>query len=112
MDGSQLIVQARLSAATRSLLTRTAPLAGLRVVLDSDEAAGWVDASRERGWRWWGWAAAALVAVAAGAVVRTPGAGGWLPPEDGLGADALYAATPAIADELRSLAAEHGAGTV
>jgi myo-inositol-1(or 4)-monophosphatase len=35
-----------------------------------------------------------------------------VPPEDGLGADALYAATPAIADELRSLAAEHGAGTV
>jgi hypothetical protein len=29
-----------------------------------------------------------------------------------LGADALYAATPAIAEELRRLAAEYGAGTV
>jgi myo-inositol-1(or 4)-monophosphatase len=75
-------------------------------------AAGWVDAYLEHGCSWWDWAAAALVATEAGAVVRTPGAGGWAPPEDGLGADALYAATPAIADELRSLAAEHGAGAV
>jgi hypothetical protein len=45
MDGSQLIVRARLDAATRSLLARTAPLAGLRVVLDADETAGWVDAA-------------------------------------------------------------------
>jgi len=43
--------------------------------------------------------------------VRTT-AGGREPPEDGLGVDALYAATPAIADELRALAAEHGAGAV
>jgi myo-inositol-1(or 4)-monophosphatase len=35
-----------------------------------------------------------------------------VPPEDGLGVDALYAATPAIADELCALAAEHGAGAV
>ncbi len=48
----------------------------------------------------------------AGAVVRTPGAAGQSPPEDGLGADALYAATPGIADELRALAVEHGAGRV
>ena len=40
---------------------------------------------------------------------RRPAAGR-VPPEDGLGADALYAATPAIADELCALAAEHGAG--
>ena len=73
-------------------------------------AAGWVDAYLEHGCSWWDWAAAALVATEAGAVVRTPGAGGRVPPEDGLGADALYAATPAIADELCALAAEHGAG--
>lgn len=36
---------APLSADTRSLLVRTAPLAGLRVVLDADEADGWVDAA-------------------------------------------------------------------
>jgi myo-inositol-1(or 4)-monophosphatase len=75
-------------------------------------AAGWVDAYLEHGCSWWDWAAAALVASEAGAVVRTPPAGGRVPPEDGLGVDALYAATPAIADELRALAAEHGAGAV
>src|SRR6185295_8603767 len=51
--------------------------------------------------------AAALVATEAGAVVRTPGVGGRMPPEDGLGADALYAATPAIADELRRLVVDN-----
>jgi myo-inositol-1(or 4)-monophosphatase len=75
-------------------------------------AAGWVDAYLEHGCNWWDWAAAALVATEAGAVVRTPGAAGRQPPEDGLGADALYAATPAIAEELRALAVEFGAGTV
>jgi myo-inositol-1(or 4)-monophosphatase len=75
-------------------------------------AAGWVDAYLEHGCNWWDWAAAALVAAEAGAVVRTPGAAGRVPPEDGLGADALYVATPAIADELRELAVEHGAGSV
>ncbi len=75
-------------------------------------AAGWVDAYLEHGCSWWDWAAAALVASEAGAVVRTPPAGGRVPPEDGLGVDALYAATPAIADELCALAAEHGAGAV
>ena len=39
-------------------------------------AAGWVDAYLEHGCSWWDWAAAALVATEAGAVVRTPGAGG------------------------------------
>jgi myo-inositol-1(or 4)-monophosphatase len=75
-------------------------------------AAGWFDAYLEHGCSWWDWAAAALVAAEAGAVVRTPGAAGQSPPEDGLGADALYAATPGIADELRALAVQHGAGGV
>lgn len=75
-------------------------------------AAGWVDAYLEHGCSWWDWAAAGLVAAEAGAVVRTPGVGGRNPPEDGLGADALFAATPAIADELRALAVEHGSGAV
>jgi myo-inositol-1(or 4)-monophosphatase len=75
-------------------------------------AAGWFDAYLEHGCSWWDWAAAALVASEAGALVRTPGAAGRRPPEDGLGADALYAATPGIADELRALAVEHGAGGV
>ena len=36
-------------------------------------AAGWVDAYLEHGCNWWDWAAAALVAAEAGAVVRVPG---------------------------------------
>lgn len=75
-------------------------------------AAGWLDAYLEHGCSWWDWAAAALIATEAGAVVRTPGATGQSPPEDGLGADALFASTPVIADELRGLAVEHGAGGV
>lgn len=75
-------------------------------------AAGWIDAYLEHGCSWWDWAAAALVAAEAGAVVRTPGVPGRESPEDGLGADALYAATPAIAHALHALAVEHGAGGV
>jgi myo-inositol-1(or 4)-monophosphatase len=75
-------------------------------------AAGWVDAYLEHGTNWWDWAAAALIAAEAGAVVRVPGPTGSVPPDDGLGADALLAATPAIAEELAALARQHGAGTV
>jgi myo-inositol-1(or 4)-monophosphatase len=75
-------------------------------------AAGWVDAYLEHGLNWWDWAAAALIAQEAGAVVRTPGPTGSVPPDDGLGADALFAATPGIADDLAALAREHGAAEV
>jgi myo-inositol-1(or 4)-monophosphatase len=75
-------------------------------------AAGWVDAYLEHGCNWWDWAAAALIAQEAGAFVRTPGPIGSVPPDDGLGADALFAATPAIAEELAALAREHGAAEV
>jgi myo-inositol-1(or 4)-monophosphatase len=75
-------------------------------------AAGWVDAYLEHGCNWWDWAAAALIAQEAGAFVRTPGPIGSVPPDDGLGADALFAATPAIAEELAALAREHGADSV
>ncbi|MEJ3655227.1 inositol monophosphatase family protein [Actinomycetes bacterium KLBMP 9759] len=75
-------------------------------------AAGWTDAYIEHGCNWWDWAAAALVAAEAGATVRVPGAPGSTPPDDGLGADALFAATPAIAAELRELARQHGAADV
>jgi myo-inositol-1(or 4)-monophosphatase len=75
-------------------------------------AAGWTDAYLEHGCNWWDWAAAALIADEAGAVVRTPGAPGTSPPADGLGADALYAAAPGIAAELAELVRSHGADTV
>ncbi len=75
-------------------------------------AAGWTDAYLEHGCNWWDWAAAALIAAEAGAVVRTPGPTGSTPPDDGLGADALFAAAPGIAAELAALAKEYGAGAV
>jgi len=75
-------------------------------------AAGWADAYLEHGCNWWDWAAAALIAQEAGAFVRTPGPIGSVPPDDGLGADALFAATPAIAEALAALAREHGAAEV
>ena len=75
-------------------------------------AAGWLDAYVEHGCNWWDWAAAALIATEAGATVRTPGPTGSVPPADGLGTDALVAATPGIADGLMALAREHGAAGV
>jgi myo-inositol-1(or 4)-monophosphatase len=75
-------------------------------------AAGWADAYLEHGCNWWDWAAAALIATEAGAVVRTPGPTGSVPPDDGLGADALFAAAPGIAEDLMDLAREHGAADV
>jgi myo-inositol-1(or 4)-monophosphatase len=75
-------------------------------------AAGWVDAYVEHGLNWWDWAAAALIAKEAGALVRTPGPTGTVPPDDGLGADAVFAATPGIADELAARARRHGAAEV
>ena len=75
-------------------------------------AAGWLDGYLEHGTNWWDWAAAALIAAEAGATVRVPGPPGATPPDDGLGADAVFVATPAIAADLAALAREHGAGDV
>jgi myo-inositol-1(or 4)-monophosphatase len=75
-------------------------------------AAGWTDAYLEHGCNWWDWAAGCLIATEAGAVVRVPGPTGSVPPDDGLGADALFAATPAIAATLADLARAHGAADV
>ncbi|MFC4949698.1 inositol monophosphatase family protein [Pseudonocardia sp. GCM10023141] len=75
-------------------------------------AAGWTDAYLEHGCNWWDWAAAALVASEAGAVVRVPGPAGSVPPADGLGDDALFAAAPGVAAELAELARQHGAAGV
>ncbi len=75
-------------------------------------AAGWVDGYVEHGCNWWDWAAAALIAAEAGAVVRVPGPTGTVPPADGLGPDAVLAATPGIATELTALAETYGAAEV
>jgi myo-inositol-1(or 4)-monophosphatase len=75
-------------------------------------AAGWVDAYLEHGCNWWDWAAGALVAAEAGAVVRVPGPTGSVPPDDGMGGDAVFAAAPGVAAALAALAREHGAAGV
>jgi myo-inositol-1(or 4)-monophosphatase len=68
-------------------------------------AAGWVDAFYEHGLHHWDWAAGALIAEEAGAVVRRPGPD----PDDGLGAEAVLAAGPGIADALTDLLRSLGA---
>jgi myo-inositol-1(or 4)-monophosphatase len=70
-------------------------------------AAGWVDAYLEHGLHRWDWAAGALIAEEAGAVVRLPDAA-----DDGLGADAVFVASPGIAAELRAALVECGAGSI
>ncbi|RZS34467.1 myo-inositol-1(or 4)-monophosphatase [Herbihabitans rhizosphaerae] len=70
-------------------------------------AAGWVDAYAEHGLSRWDWAAGALVAEEAGAIVRVPGDG-----SDGLGAEAIIASAPGVADEFHTALREVGFGVV
>jgi len=69
-------------------------------------AAGWLDAYAEHGLSRWDWAAGALVAEEAGAVVSLPGQD----PE--LGADGTFVAAPAIAEDLRAAVIECGMGDI
>ncbi|MCU1683077.1 MAG: suhB [Amycolatopsis sp.] len=68
--------------------------------------AGWVDASVEHGLSRWDWAAGALIAAEAGAVVSISGA------DRALGADATFAAAPSIAGPLRDALIASGAADV
>ena len=70
-------------------------------------AAGWVDGHVEHGLNRWDWAAAALIAEEAGATVRLPGDSA-----DGLGPDAVLAATPGIYAALCAELAAAGAGEI
>ncbi|UIJ58111.1 inositol monophosphatase [Amycolatopsis acidiphila] len=65
-------------------------------------AAGWLDAYAEHGLHRWDWAAGALIAAEAGALVTLPGED----PE--LGEDVTFAAAPSIAEPLRALLIELG----
>jgi myo-inositol-1(or 4)-monophosphatase len=69
-------------------------------------AAGWSDAYFEHGLSRWDWAAGALVAAEAGAMVSLPGA------DAALGADAMFAAAPSIARPLYDALVESGAADV
>lgn len=70
-------------------------------------AAGWLDGYVEHGLHRWDWAAGALIAEEAGAVISLPGSD-----PDGLGSDATFAAAPGIAEELRSALIDAGIGKV
>jgi myo-inositol-1(or 4)-monophosphatase len=65
-------------------------------------ASGWLDGFAEHGLHRWDWAAGALIAAEAGAVVR-------LPPS---GSDLVLAATPGIVDALAELVVQCGADAV
>ncbi|SDC45070.1 inositol monophosphatase family protein [Actinokineospora iranica] len=67
-------------------------------------AAGWVDGYCERGLSRWDWAAGALIAAEAGAVVALPGEA----PD--LGADAVFACAPSVSDALRATLVDCGMG--
>ncbi len=67
-------------------------------------AAGWLDGYYESGLSRWDWAAGALVAAEAGAVVRLPGSDG-----DGLSAGTTLCASPGIAEALRATLVEYRA---
>jgi myo-inositol-1(or 4)-monophosphatase len=65
-------------------------------------ASGWLDGFVEHGLHRWDWAAGALIAAEAGAVVRLPEGG----------SDLVLAAAPGIADALAELAEQCGAAGV
>ena len=65
-------------------------------------ASGWLDGFAEHGLHRWDWAAGALIAAEAGAVVRLPQRG----------SDLVLAATPGIVDALAELVAKCGADSV
>ena len=71
-------------------------------------AAGWLDGYYEVGINRWDWAAGALVAEEAGAALRLPSTD----PTDGLGAEAVVCAAPALADELGAALVRAGAADV
>lgn len=88
--------RARQAKVTAELLTRVRDIRRLGAAsLDlCAVAAGWLDGYVEHGLKRWDWAAGALIAEEAGAVVSLPG-------EDlALGGDATFAASPAIAAPL------------
>lgn len=100
--------RARQAAMVAGMLPRVRDLRrGGSAALDlCSVASGWLDAYVEHGLQHWDWAAGALVAEEAGALVRLPGAAA-----DGLG-DAVLVAAPGIADALADLMRECGAAQV
>jgi myo-inositol-1(or 4)-monophosphatase len=106
--------RARQAAFLAELLPRVRDLrrSGSSALDTCSVAAGWLDAYFEHGPHWWDWAASALIAEEAGAVVRVPSRPGRPAVDDGLGPDVLLVAAPGVAGPLMALAAELGAADV
>lgn len=101
--------RARQAAMTACLLPRVRDIrrAGSAALDLCSVASGWLDGFAEHGLNRWDWAAGALIAAEAGAVVRLPREGAEQP-----GSDLVLAATPGIADGLAELLAQCGADAV
>jgi myo-inositol-1(or 4)-monophosphatase len=106
--------RARQAAFVAQLLPRVRDLrrSGSSALDTCSVAAGWLDAYFEHGPHWWDWAASALIAEEAGAVVRVPARPGHPAPDDGLGPEVLLVAAPGVAAELTALAADLGAAAI
>jgi myo-inositol-1(or 4)-monophosphatase len=96
--------RARQAAMVAGMLPRIRDLrrAGSAALDLCSVASGWLDGFAEHGLHRWDWAAGALVAAEAGAMVRLPT----------LGSDLVLAATPGIADALAELVMQCGADAV
>jgi myo-inositol-1(or 4)-monophosphatase len=96
--------RARQAAMVAGMLPRIRDLrrAGSAALDLCSVASGWLDGFAEHGLHRWDWAAGALIAVEAGAVVRLPQHG----------SDFVLAATPGIVDALADLVAKCGADAV
>ncbi|HEY2207548.1 MAG TPA: inositol monophosphatase family protein [Pseudonocardia sp.] len=97
----------RQGALAAALLTRVRDIrrAGSAALDLCAVAAGWLDGYYEHGINPWDWAAGALIATEAGAVVRPPD------PDAPYG-EAMLAAAPGVADGLGALLTELGAARV
>ena len=96
--------RARQAAMVAGMLPRIRDLrrAGSAALDLCSVASGWLDGFAEHGLHRWDWAAGALIAAEAGAVVRLPSPG----------SDLVLAATPGIADALVELVMKCGADAV
>ncbi|WP_307722956.1 inositol monophosphatase family protein [Gandjariella thermophila] len=105
--GYQAARRQRQAAAVAELLFRVRDIrrAGAASLDLCAVAAGWLDGYVEQGLHRWDWAAGALIAEEAGAVVRLPGTD-----PEGIGAHTLMAAAPGVATELRTALVECGFG--
>ncbi len=101
--------RARQAAMVAGLLPRVRDVrrAGAAALDLCSVASGWLDGFAEHGLHRWDWAAGALIAAEAGAVVRLPGGA-----DDGLGPDAVFVAAPGIANDLAAALRACGAAEV